>query len=131
MGRWGAENTGDKTGFDKRRQKKGRYLHSEEGDTGEEVHCGLEVLQPLGTAGGEVVLQSDEEKTKYSEAQHMTSYPSLSPVCLCDPAKETLVTVCAVFPECACACFRGAVSLINTSACFASLLLSKRKGEVQ
>lgn len=35
------------------------YLHPEEGDTGEQVHGGLEVLQPLRTAGREVVLQSD------------------------------------------------------------------------
>lgn len=43
-----------------RRKLKERYLHPEEGDTSEEVHRGLEVLQPLRTAGGEIVLQSDE-----------------------------------------------------------------------
>ena len=30
-------------------------LHPEECDGGEEVHCGLQVLQLLGVAGGEVV----------------------------------------------------------------------------
>ena len=30
-------------------------LHPEEGDGGEEVHCGLQVLQLLGVAGREVV----------------------------------------------------------------------------
>lgn len=32
------------------------HLHPEEGNTGEQVHRGLEVLQPLGAAGREVVL---------------------------------------------------------------------------
>lgn len=40
-------------------ERRERYLHPEEGDTGEEVHCGFQVLQPLGTAGRKVVLQSD------------------------------------------------------------------------
>ena len=48
---------------------KGQYLHSEEGDTGEEVHCGLEVLQPLRTAGREVVLESDGKKKKRKKIQ--------------------------------------------------------------
>ena len=30
-------------------------LHPEEGDRGQEVHCGLEVLELLGVTGGEVV----------------------------------------------------------------------------
>lgn len=36
----------------------GWYLHPEEGDTGEEVHCGFQVLQPLRAAGWKVVLQT-------------------------------------------------------------------------
>lgn len=34
-----------------------QYLHPEEGDTGEEVHCRFQVLESLGTAGREIVLQ--------------------------------------------------------------------------
>lgn len=44
------------------KKNKGLYLHPEEGDTGEEVHCGLEVLQPVRAAGWEVVLHLDQEK---------------------------------------------------------------------
>lgn len=40
----------------------GPYLHSEKGDTGEEVHCGLQVLQPFRAASWEIVLQSDEKE---------------------------------------------------------------------
>lgn len=34
----------------------GTHLHPEEGDAGEQVHRGLEILQPLRAAGWEVVL---------------------------------------------------------------------------
>lgn len=37
-------------------------LHPEEGDTGEEVHGGLEVLQPFLVRGGKVVLQHGNAK---------------------------------------------------------------------
>lgn len=40
------------------REVQGWYLHPEEGDTGEEVHCGFQVLQSLRAAGWEVVLQT-------------------------------------------------------------------------
>lgn len=40
------------------REVQGWYLHPEEGDTGEEVHCGFQVLQPLRAAGWKVVLQT-------------------------------------------------------------------------
>ena len=40
----------------------GSYLHPEEGDAGEQVHRGLEVLEPLRTAGGEVVLRPEKRR---------------------------------------------------------------------
>lgn len=61
------------------KKNKGLYLHPEEGDTGEEVHCGLEVLQPIRAAGWEVVLHLDQEKISEPAAQ-MISNPSLSSV---------------------------------------------------
>lgn len=45
-------------------KRKRLYLHSEEGYTGEQIHCGLEVLQSLRTAGREVVLQSGQKKER-------------------------------------------------------------------
>lgn len=36
---------------------KRQHLHSEEGDTGEEVYCRFQVLQSLRTAGRKIVLQ--------------------------------------------------------------------------
>lgn len=33
-----------------------QYLHPKEGDAGQQIHRGLEILQPFGTAGREVVL---------------------------------------------------------------------------
>lgn len=33
-----------------------RYLHPEEGDAGQQVHSGLQVLQSLTAAGGKVFL---------------------------------------------------------------------------
>lgn len=36
---------------------KWQHLHPEEGDTGEEVHRRFKVLESLGTAGREIVLQ--------------------------------------------------------------------------
>ena len=69
--------------FDRRRQRKGRYLHSEESDTGEEVHCGLEVLQPLRTAGREVVLQSHERKTQKTVRHNTWHHIHLCPLCVC------------------------------------------------
>ena len=39
-----------------------KYLHPEKGDAGQQVHCGLEVLQPLRTAGREVVLPGGERR---------------------------------------------------------------------
>ena len=122
---------------------KGQYLHSEKGDTGEEVHCGLEVLQPLGAAGREVVLQSDGKRND-SEPQDMRSHPSLSSVCLCLWARSSRATQfpmqnfqhlllcgCAVFPGCVCACFRGAVTLTNASACFCLHRFWQRWGEIK
>lgn len=52
------------------------YLHSEKGDTGEEVHCRLEVLQPLRTASWEIVLQSGKKKN--TETRQKISHPSSS-----------------------------------------------------
>lgn len=51
------------------------YLHSEEGDTCEEVHCGLEVLQPLRTAGRKVIL-------RWKEIHTYTRLHIYCPVCL-------------------------------------------------
>lgn len=52
-------------------KQKNRYLHSEEGDTCEEIHCGLEVLQPFRTAGREVILQS--KHTNWATTHDFTS----------------------------------------------------------
>lgn len=40
-----------------------KYLHPEKGDAGQQIHCGLEVLQPLRTAGREVVLPGGREES--------------------------------------------------------------------
>lgn len=37
-----------------------QYLHPKEGDAGQQIHCGLQVLQPFGAAGREVVLKRKE-----------------------------------------------------------------------
>jgi len=44
---------------EKKRERQGglgAYLHPEEGDAREQIHCGLQVLQPLRTTCREVVL---------------------------------------------------------------------------
>lgn len=77
-------------------------------------------------------------KKKITVRHNTWHHIHLCPLCvLCGTIQHTqhlLLRGCAVFPECVCACFRGAVSLINTS-CFVFLtkrkLAKKRKGEVQ
>lgn len=115
--------------------RKGRYLHSEESDTGEEIHCGLEVLQPLRTACWEIVLQSDKKTHDITSVLSRCVF-----VCVFgqDPAtphhfhrrrkpSDLWLRGCAESLECVCARFRGTVTLINTSACFVLLVLTRRE----
>lgn len=40
-------------------------LHPKEGDAGEKIHCGFEVLESLRAAGWEVILWKGEERWGY------------------------------------------------------------------
>lgn len=96
------------------------HLHSEEGDTCEEVHCGLEVLQPFRTAGREVILQWKEQGNTQNEPQHMISHLCLSSVSVGRSQHAPIiftevqpsVWVCCV--SWMCSCLRGNITLINT-----------------
>lgn len=41
-----------------------QYLHPEEGDAGQEVNSGLEILETLWVSGWEIILEEDIERGK-------------------------------------------------------------------
>lgn len=41
-----------------------QYLHPEEGDAGQEVNSGLEILETLWVSGWEIILEEDTERGK-------------------------------------------------------------------
>lgn len=57
-----AEPAAGEPGLQSCNSQGGKYLHPEKGDAGQQIHRGLEVLQPLGTAGREVILGEKKEE---------------------------------------------------------------------
>lgn len=117
------------------RSLKEGYLHSKESDTGEEVHCGLEVLQPLWTAGWEIVLQwarkENHETLPHPSSSRVVFFVSMGkiqhshPISIATETLHLLLCGCEALPEHVCACFREAATLINTPACSGLLFLTK------
>lgn len=84
-----------------------------------------------------------QTKTENTETLQMISHPSLSRVVFISVGKiqhshtistatkplHLLLCGCTVSPERVCACFRGAVTLINTSTCSVSLFPTRREVE--
>lgn len=50
------------------------YLHPEEGDTGQEVHGGFEVLQPVFAASREVVLHGGHSGGGHTTSDECNEY---------------------------------------------------------